>query len=327
MCGFRARARTVFILVFAVVSLNLAGQQASGGFTSEQVAQGQAAYTTSCASCHQPDLRGAFEANPLVGPTFMNKWASRPASELIHYVQGAMPPDRPGSLGAQAYVSLVAYILQSNGGAPGSEPLGARSEFAIGTVATGGSPAAVPSAPAAGSAQAPAGGAGQGNESPRGLTVSGLVNGLTPVTDEMLRSPDPRDWLMVRGDYAASSYTALGRITRDNVGNLRLAWVWQMNEGGVQAPSPIVHDGTMFLANTAALFRRSTRGPASASGSITSEPGTQRTGISRSMAIAYSLRPATPDSSRLTRERGRSRGTCALQNRARVTTTRADRWS
>ena len=81
------------------------------------------------------------------------------------------------------------------------------------------------------------------------------MNGLTPVTDEMLRHPDPRDWLMVRGDYAASSSTALGHITRDNVGNLRLAWVWQMNEGGFQAPSPIVYDGTMFLANTGGIIQ------------------------------------------------------------------------
>ena len=174
MGGLRTRARAIgIIIVFAVGSLSLAGQPVDGGFTTEQAAQGRAAYVASCASCHQPDLRGAFEANPLVGPTFMNKWASRPVSELIHYVQGAMPPDRPGSLGAQAYVSLVAYILQSNGGVPGSEPLGSRSAFALGAVATGGSPAAVPSVPAAASAPAPAGGAAPGNESPRGLTVSG----------------------------------------------------------------------------------------------------------------------------------------------------------
>jgi alcohol dehydrogenase (cytochrome c) len=33
------------------------------------------------------------------------------------------------------------------------------------------------------------------------------------------------------------------------VKDLRLAWVWAMNEGAANQPTPIVHDGIMFLAN------------------------------------------------------------------------------
>ena len=71
-----------------------------------------------------------------------------------------------------------------------------------------------------------------------------------PVTDEMLRNPPPGDWLMMRRNYQAWSHSPLTEITRANVKDLRLAWVWAMNEGGANQPTPLVHDGIMYLANT-----------------------------------------------------------------------------
>ena len=55
-----------------------------------------------------------------------------------------------------------------------------------------------------------------------------------PVTDAMLRNPDPADWLMIRRDYHASNYSPLKQITADNVKDLQLEWIWAMNEGGAQ---------------------------------------------------------------------------------------------
>src|SRR2546427_1727876 len=52
---------------------------------------------------------------------------------------------------------------------------------------------------------------------PKGITVSGEVKDYTPVTDAMLRDPNPNDWLMIRHDYHASNYSPLNQITRDNV--------------------------------------------------------------------------------------------------------------
>ena len=83
---------------------------------------------------------------------------------------------------------------------------------------------------------------------PGGLTVAGEVERYTPVTDERLRNPDPGDWLMVRRNYQAWSHSPLTEITRDNVGELELVWMWAMNEGGRNAPSPIAHDGVLYLA-------------------------------------------------------------------------------
>ena len=57
-----------------------------------------------------------------------------------------------------------------------------------------------------------------------GLTVTGEVPNFVPVTDAMLRKPDPGDWLMIRHDYSASDYSSLNQITKDNVKDLQLVW-------------------------------------------------------------------------------------------------------
>ena len=66
----------------------------------------------------------------------------------------------------------------------------------------------------------------------------------------MLRNPPPGDWLMMRRNYQAWSHSPLTEITTANVQDLRLAWVWSMNEGGANQPTPLVHDGVMYLTNT-----------------------------------------------------------------------------
>jgi alcohol dehydrogenase (cytochrome c) len=74
------------------------------------------------------------------------------------------------------------------------------------------------------------------------------VKNYTPVTDAMMRNPDPADWLMIRHDYHANNFSTLNQITNNNVQDLRLVWTWAMNEGTNQ-PAPVVHNGTMFINN------------------------------------------------------------------------------
>ena len=69
-------ARTLACLVaalFAVVVIAAQQPAAPIGatFTAAQATAGQQAYTTSCAGCHMPDLRGNNEAPPLTGQDFM----------------------------------------------------------------------------------------------------------------------------------------------------------------------------------------------------------------------------------------------------------------
>lgn len=76
----------------------------------------------------------------------------------------------------------------------------------------------------------------------------GSVNGFTPVTAEILENPPAEDWLMYRRSYDAWGYSPLDQINRDNVSGLQLAWSRAM-EPGEQETTPLIHDGTMYLAH------------------------------------------------------------------------------
>jgi alcohol dehydrogenase (cytochrome c) len=84
-------------------------------------------------------------------------------------------------------------------------------------------------------------------ESPS-LTVADLMRDFVPITDEMLRDPDPADWPMMRGNYHAHSYSPLDQVNAGNVGGLQLEWVWSMHDGNSE-PAPLVYDGVIYLIN------------------------------------------------------------------------------
>jgi alcohol dehydrogenase (cytochrome c) len=224
-------------------------------FTAQQAAAGRTAYETNCAACHQVDLGGSNEAPQLAGASFIGQWGDRPVRDLTTYITMAMPPDNPGGAGQPAITNIVAYILQANGAVPGALPLTPQTASAIRAVAMRQAP---PTASAAAPAQAGgraggAGGDGDGAPAPqslKGLILKGDIPNYVPVTDEMLRNPDAGDWLMVRRNYQGWSYSPLTQITRDNVKNLRLAWVWAMSEGGVNEPMPLAHNGILYLVHT-----------------------------------------------------------------------------
>jgi len=75
---------------------------------------------------------------------------------------------------------------------------------------------------------------------------SQAMKNFTPVTDEMLRTPSPGDWLMYSRTYDAFRDSPLDQINTKNVKNLRMAWVRDL-EDGVTETIPIVHDGVMYV--------------------------------------------------------------------------------
>jgi alcohol dehydrogenase (cytochrome c) len=68
----------------------------------------------------------------------------------------------------------------------------------------------------------------------------------SPVTDAMLRNPNPADWLMYSRTYDAQRYSPLDGINRGNVGSLALAWSKPLAAGQLEI-IPLVHEGVMFL--------------------------------------------------------------------------------
>jgi alcohol dehydrogenase (cytochrome c) len=250
--GIRLAAITWAAVVgAALVAAQQPATNAPAPYTAQQANAGRGAYQRLCASCHRPDLIGRNEAPPLAGGDFIARWRDRSTAELFDYIQTAMPPSNAGAAGPQGNLDIVAFILEANGALAGSEALTATTRVPIGSVASGQMPRDVRASlvqPAAGQAADQA--FGRPPTGRRGLTVEGEVKNYVPVTDDMLRNPDSGDWLMARRNYQGWSYSPLKEITRDNVNRLQLQWVWAMGEGGWNEPTPIVHNGIIYLANT-----------------------------------------------------------------------------
>jgi alcohol dehydrogenase (cytochrome c) len=70
---------------------------------------------------------------------------------------------------------------------------------------------------------------------------------VAPVDDARLLRPEPRNWLMYRGNYASWGYSALDQIRRENVKDLEPVWTFSTGVGeGHQSP-PIVNDGVLYV--------------------------------------------------------------------------------
>ena len=137
----------------------------AGVYTAEQANAGRATFQSTCAPCHQADLKGGTDAPQLAGSNFVNTWSTRTTADLFARIRYTMPQNSPGSLSDQDALNLAAFILQSNGAPAGTAALTPDVKVSIGSVAKGGSataptqaaqPSQAPAAPAAGARRAPA---------------------------------------------------------------------------------------------------------------------------------------------------------------------------
>src|SRR5271169_818251 len=90
-----------------------------------------------------------------------------------------------------------------------------------------------------------------------GLLVAPLfaqVQNFRPVTQQMLENPTPDDWLMYSRTYDAQRFSPLRQITRENVGQLRMAWSRGLPSGQTET-IPLVHDGVMYLVAPGAIVQ------------------------------------------------------------------------
>jgi S-disulfanyl-L-cysteine oxidoreductase SoxD len=84
-------------------------------YTDAQADRGQRVFDTVCATCHA--------TREFTGRMFELTWKAEPVANLFQHIRAAMPQDDPGSLSAEEYASVVAYLLRLNGVAPGAEEL------------------------------------------------------------------------------------------------------------------------------------------------------------------------------------------------------------
>ena len=98
-----------------------AGHRSStaGVYTAAQARQGEETYSSMCTGCHTQAAH--------MGDVFVSNWAGRPVAEFFGFIRAAMPKADPGSLTAEEYAAIVAFILKLNGMPAGKEALPADS--------------------------------------------------------------------------------------------------------------------------------------------------------------------------------------------------------
>jgi mono/diheme cytochrome c family protein len=95
-------------------------------YTPEQVTAGQQVYSAVCIRCHGDRGQGGGADDPeaplIIGARALTGF--RDGQDLYDYVVEAMPNDEPGSLPAQDYWNVLAWLLAQNNLSSPGEPLG-----------------------------------------------------------------------------------------------------------------------------------------------------------------------------------------------------------
>ena len=86
-----------------------------GVYTRGQASQGQRTFEKACNACH--------DTGEFTGGRFRLSWVGRTVADLFESVSTLMPEGAPGSLTADEYAALVAYIFSLNGYPGGDEVL------------------------------------------------------------------------------------------------------------------------------------------------------------------------------------------------------------
>jgi alcohol dehydrogenase (cytochrome c) len=84
-------------------------------------------------------------------------------------------------------------------------------------------------------------------------TLKGETSAMNPtaaasaVSERVLHADrEPQNWLTYSGTYASQRYSLLNHLTRENVKNLTLKWVWRPRYLDKMESTPIVVDGVMY---------------------------------------------------------------------------------
>lgn len=235
-------------------------------FTEAQAIKGQKLFEDKCTACHGVNMAGGPAGPSLIGAPFKAKWSASPAVDLFKVISETMPTGEPGSLSADDSANVMAYIVKTNGGMPGSAPLPTdavkltRLSFAAAmspSEANNQNTAVTPPIMVSG------GGSGISTARTRPPRVvrspdafanavfarrAAMLDKVRPVTDQILRNPPVGDWVHWRRTYDAHGFSPLSQITRANVGKLVPAWTLQLAAGGGQV-IPLVYDGVMYAVS------------------------------------------------------------------------------
>jgi mono/diheme cytochrome c family protein len=116
--------RMIFNLAVMAAALMAAAEPASaapqsktvwdGVYTQEQAARGASSFASNCARCHDAQPTDADPGKSLAGKNFWESFRENTVDHLLDYVSKNMPNGSGGSLSANTYADLVAFILSKN---------------------------------------------------------------------------------------------------------------------------------------------------------------------------------------------------------------------
>ncbi|HET7158623.1 MAG TPA: hypothetical protein VFI62_06485, partial [Burkholderiales bacterium] len=66
--------------------------------------------------------------------------------------------------------------------------------------------------------------------------------------DQVLRNPDPSDWLTYGGSYNSQRYSVLKQVTAANASRLQAKWVYHVDGAEEGEVTPIVANGVMYIS-------------------------------------------------------------------------------
>lgn len=89
-----------------------------GVYNKSQAKLGKKLYKKHCISCHE---KGYFE------PVLLT-WQGQPAAALFSLMSAGMPESEPGSLAAEEYTDIFAYVLKESGYPASADALDPNSE-------------------------------------------------------------------------------------------------------------------------------------------------------------------------------------------------------
>lgn len=236
-----SRTSAAGVVVNSTNATRLSQTQASSQpqklYTPAQANRGKALYAQECASCHGQHLEGK-PSQPLAGEGFMTKWGEgkHTLDDLYYIIKTQMPYANAGSLSAQQYIDIVAFILANNGYQPGPRALPADPAILKKTriarqLSSGENPVRAKAAvtPVV---------VISGNSASSGKPTQAELN---------VAHTNTTDWLLSNHDYRGQRFADLKQINRKNVASLRPVAMYQAGDLNSFHTNPIVYQGVMYI--------------------------------------------------------------------------------
>jgi mono/diheme cytochrome c family protein len=106
------------LTIATVTSVTTAAAQSKtvwdGVYTQQQADRGAVTFASTCSRCHSAEPNGGEEGRNVAGKAFWNSFRESTVDHLLDFVSKNMPNGAGGSLSADTYADLVAYILNRN---------------------------------------------------------------------------------------------------------------------------------------------------------------------------------------------------------------------